>query len=172
MIVAAPAHAHRPLLCAIAPHVTRGVWVGTLYGQGGFDWAVASAFSSRARGVVAVTFGLTNIPWICQKVKYGASARIIGPKKKLYVAATPTTIAPQAALLVEALFGIPTETVANFLSLTLTPSNQIIHPARYYAIFHDYDGKKVYQRQSLPAKLFVRARCCSLRRALTLPCVF
>lgn len=153
IIVAAPAHAHGPLLVRIAPFVRTGTWIGTLFAQGGFDWAAAAAFRSRP-GVVSLVFGLQNIPWICQKVRYGHSARIIGPKQALYLAAYPTASAQLAARVVGDLFGIPCKTVPNFLSLTLTPSNQIIHPARYWAIFKDYDGKKVYDRASLPAKLY------------------
>ncbi|KAJ8540672.1 hypothetical protein ON010_g12555 [Phytophthora cinnamomi] len=49
----------------------------------------------------------------------------------------------------QTLFDIPCKTVANFLNLTLTPSNQIIHPARYYAIFRDWDGKRSYTHEEL-----------------------
>eukprot|EP00922_Rhytidocystis_sp_ex-Travisia-forbesii_P070138 GHVS01104834.1.p1 GENE.GHVS01104834.1~~GHVS01104834.1.p1 ORF type:complete len:261 (-),score=24.92 GHVS01104834.1:422-1204(-) len=39
-----------------------------------------------------------------------------------------------------ALLDIPTGSLPNFMTLTLSPSNQIIHPARYYGIFHKWDG--------------------------------
>lgn len=55
----------------------------------------------------------------------------------------------RAADLMASLFDIPCDTVANFLNLTLTPSNQIIHPARYYAIFRDWDGARTYSREEL-----------------------
>jgi hypothetical protein len=76
-------------------------------------------------------------------------ARIIGPKKSLYVACYPVEKRDEAAKLMEVLFDIPCRTVANFLNLTLTPSNQIIHPARYYAIFRDWDGKRTYTKDEL-----------------------
>jgi len=34
-------------------------------------------------------FGLLNIPWLCKMKVYGESARIIGPKKGLYMAMVP-----------------------------------------------------------------------------------
>ena len=76
-------------------------------------------------------------------------ARIIGPKQNLYVACYPVSLRDEAASLMESLFEIPCKTVANFLNLTLTPSNQIIHPARYYGIFHDWDGKRTYTKEEL-----------------------
>jgi opine dehydrogenase len=35
------------------------------------------------------------------------------------------------------------------LSLTLTPSNQIIHPGRIYGFFKDWDGKTPYKNLPL-----------------------
>jgi hypothetical protein len=75
--------------------------------------------------------------------------RIIGPKQCLYVACYPVERKDEAATLMQTLFDIPCKTVANFLNLTLTPSNQIIHPARYYAIFRDWDGKRSYSLEEL-----------------------
>ena len=56
------------------------------------------------------------------------AAIIVGPKKKLYVASYPVEQRNEMALRVEAMFDIPCGTVPNFLNLTLTPSNQILHP--------------------------------------------
>ncbi|CAM9481121.1 unnamed protein product [Heterosigma akashiwo] len=54
---------------------------------------------------------------------------------------------------VEALFDIPCQTLPNFLNLTLTPSNQILHPAQhYYGIFRDWDGRRTYTRDELAAR--------------------
>lgn len=55
-------------------------------------------------------------------------ALIVGPKKKLYVASYPVEQRDVMALRVEAMFDIPCGTIPNFLNLTLTPSNQILHP--------------------------------------------
>lgn len=75
---------------------------------------------------------------------------MIGPKKYLLSTAIPTSQNDTVAKLCENLFDIPTKTLPNFLCLTLTPSNQIIHPGRYYGIFKDWDGKKVYQQKDIP----------------------
>ncbi|CAM9320232.1 unnamed protein product, partial [Chrysoparadoxa australica] len=148
---AAPANAHPSLLAAIAPHVEDGVTVGTLFGQGGFDWAATHAFGKNFKKV-KVLFGLLNIPWICKTTKYGHSSRIIGPKKQLYAATYPVELVHQVADKITALFDIECLTLPNFLNLTLTPSNQIIHPARYFGIFRDWDGQRTYTRQELKAR--------------------
>lgn len=43
VIVAAPANAHPDILAAVAPHLKRGVKLGALFAQGGFDWAAKKA---------------------------------------------------------------------------------------------------------------------------------
>lgn len=151
VIVAAPAQAHPEILASIAPHLKPGAAVGALFAQGGFDWAAKKALGGRLNEL-SMLFGLQNIPWICKAYEYGHKARIIGPKKCLYVACFPVERKDRAAKLMQALFDIPCKTVANFLNLTLTPSNQIIHPARYYAIFRDWDGKKTYSKAELEAR--------------------
>lgn len=156
-LLGGPAQANPIYLKAIAPYVKDGAWVGALYAQGGFDWAASDAFGGveeiKKRNITL--FGLLNIPWICKKIEYGKSARMIGPKKQLYVASSPVEKAPEVAALMEKFFDIKTGTIANFMSLTLTPSNQIIHPARFYGIFSQegqlkWDGKSGYKNEDIP----------------------
>ncbi|CAK4075033.1 unnamed protein product [Aphanomyces euteiches] len=152
IFVAAPANAHPPILEKIAPYLKPGAILGALFAQGGFDWAAKRALGTDGLNRLHLLFGLQNIPWICKATTYGKEAKIIGPKKSLYVAAYPVERKEIAARCMEDLFDIPCATVANFLNLTLTPSNQIIHPARYYAIFRDWDGKKTYTKKELEAR--------------------
>jgi len=80
-------------------------------------------FGERLKKDGITIFGLLNIPWICKIVTYGEAVRIIGPKKALYCASYPHEEANKISLLLENMFDIPTFTVPNFLTLTLTPSN-------------------------------------------------
>jgi opine dehydrogenase len=50
----------------------------------------------------------------------------------------------------ELLFGIPTVPLPNFLCLTLTPSNQIIHPGRMLGVFSKWDGKSPIDPATVP----------------------
>ncbi|TDH65557.1 hypothetical protein CCR75_007811 [Bremia lactucae] len=144
VLITAPAHVHPAILEHIAPYLKSGVKLGALFAQGGFDWA-----AKKALGVEKLAKIDMNIPWICKTIEYGKKCRIIGPKQCLYVASYPVEKKQEAATLMQTLFDMPCKTVANFLNLTLTPSNQIIHPARYYAIFRDWDGKKTYTLEEL-----------------------
>jgi len=84
---------------------------------------------ARAPQVKAI-FGLQNIPWICKTTVYGSEARILGPKEALKAASSPVEHTAFVCGIVEQMFDITTGPLPNFLCLTLTPSNQIIHPAR------------------------------------------
>jgi len=152
VLVAAPAHVHGPILRKVAGHVKEGAMVGTIFAQGGFDWIARDALGPEGMAKVKAIFGLQNIPWICKTTHYGSESRLLGPKKSLDVVSYPVEAVDDVASTVESLFDIPTSTIPNFLSVTLTPSNQIIHPARYAAIFHDYDGERTYTHDELKAR--------------------
>lgn len=47
VLVAAPANAHPDILAAVAPHLKRGVKLGALFAQGGFDWAAKKALGDE-----------------------------------------------------------------------------------------------------------------------------
>jgi opine dehydrogenase len=147
-LLGGPSHAQPHLLQGIAPYVKKGAFIGALYGQGGVDWAAKHALGDKFKDVTI--FALQHIPWICTTITYGKECKMIGPKKFLLVSAVPLAQNDACARLSEKLFDIPTKTLPNFLCLTLTPSNQIIHPPRYYGIFKDWDGKKVYQQSEIP----------------------
>lgn len=104
-------------------------------------------FGSRLNEVTY--FGLFNIPWLCKIASYGESVRIIGPKAHLSVATSSSNDTELFSILL-GMYDIPVLKAPNFMSLTLTPSNQIIHPARVYAVFKNWDGGKVYQESEVP----------------------
>lgn len=76
--------------------------------------------------------------------------RVFGWLLFRYAAASPIERKGDAARLMEVLFGIPTVPLPNFLCLTLTPSNQIIHPGRMLGVFKDWDGKTPYDPKKIP----------------------
>jgi len=148
--VAAPSHVHGSILKRCAPYLKEGALIGTIFAQGGFDWIAKDAIGPSGMDKIKGVFGLQNIPWICKCTTYGEESRILGPKKELKVVASPIETTNDCAKVVESLFDIPATTLPNFLNVTLTPSNQIIHPARYVAIFRDYThGETTYSMEQL-----------------------
>ncbi len=150
LLVAGPSHLHGVILNKIAPFVDKDTWVGTVYGQGAFDLQARSVFGSALTKKNITIFALQNVPFICKIIEYGKSINIIGPKDHLYCASYPPERVHEASNMVSLLYYIPTIVIPNFLCITLTPSNQIIHPGRVYAIFRDWDGKTPTEADKLP----------------------
>ena len=93
-MIAGPACAHYEILKRCEPYVEKGAYVGTVFGQGGFDLQARSAFGEEElvkREIVV--FGLKHVPYLCKATKYGHEAKIIGVKTYLYAACFPLSAA-------------------------------------------------------------------------------
>jgi hypothetical protein len=155
IIISSPVSAHLDILRNIAPFVSPGSYLGTVFAQGGFQYKAKQAFNEIKRSTNnIIIFGCQYIPWACRIKNYGKCAILLGNKQYLCVAKLPS-VCPNVSKFdteMTRLFGIPVLPLSNFLSITLTPSNQIIHPARMYGLFGKdfYDNKEndiLYQHE-------------------------
>jgi len=147
IILCMPVHAYRLSLHAIAPYINKNkkVFVGTVYGQAGFNWMteeISREFSLEK--ITTFAFGL--IPWICRTAEYGKKGIIYGAKPLNIAAVHPKEDFDE---LNEKLFSKITydwfekgefRQADNFLSLTLSADNQIIHTARLFGLFLEEGG--------------------------------
>ncbi|MCF6278183.1 MAG: NAD(P)-binding domain-containing protein, partial [Anaerolineales bacterium] len=143
-----PVSQYRGALHRIAPHLsaTKNVYVGAVYGQAGFNWMVDEIKDSFAlKYIITFSFGL--IPWICRTHEYGKVGITYGVKPINIAAVEPEghfsflnkNIFEKVCL---DWFGSGEFKQAdNFLSLTFSVDNQIIHPARCYGLFMRYGGE-------------------------------
>ncbi len=147
IILCMPVHAYRQALHSIAGHIdnNKKVFIGTVFGQAGFNWMtkeIADEFSLDN----ITTFAIGLIPWICRTEKYGSAGIVYGAKPVNVAAVSPKKDFPMLneALLdkiVYGCFGHGRFTQAdNFISLTLSLDNQIIHTSRLYGLFLEEDG--------------------------------
>lgn len=142
IVLCMPVHKYRTCLQEIAPYIPsdKTVCVGALYGQAGFNWMVDEIKRQyQLKNVVTFSFGL--LPWICRIIEYGHIGVTYGGKAVNYAACYPQSFFPQ---LNEELFeniGFRwfgkghTEQSDNFLSLTLSVDNQIIHTSRCLGLY-------------------------------------
>lgn len=124
--------------------------MGSIFGQGGFDMQAHYALGDDIKNKNLTIFCLQYVPFLCKVVNYGKDVNIIGPKKHLYVTAYPVERVHEVCSIMSLAYFIPSVPMPNFLSLTLTPSNQIIHPGRVYAFFKDWDGKTPFNAKDMP----------------------
>lgn len=145
IVLCMPVHQYRVCLDKIGPFINKDktVFVGAMYGQGGFNWMVDEMKTRYSLdNIVSFAFGL--LPWVCRVAEYGKKGIVYGGKAVNYAACHPKSYFDQ---LNEELFenvGYKwfgkghTEQSDNFLSLTLSVDNQIIHISRCYGLYKVY----------------------------------
>lgn len=150
--ICSPAH-HKPaILRQIRPYLKEGAMVGSVFGQGAFDVQAFEALGEDIEKKKLTIFSLQYVPFICKVVNYGKDINIIGPKRYLYAASYPTENIHYVCNALSHMYFVPCVPVPNFLTLTLTPGNQIIHPGRVVGFFDKFPEKanKVLQLKDVP----------------------
>jgi len=127
-----PSNVFPSVIQQIRPHIKHKAWLGVMPGTGGAE------FYSAGLGMDCVLFGFQRVHGIARIKKYGRSVYDLGKKNQLYIASIPPEHTITVCLLVEQLLGIECNPLPNYLNVTLTPSNPILHTARLYSMFRDY----------------------------------
>jgi hypothetical protein len=145
-----PVHTQREVLQQIGPYLNNSktnVFVGTIYGQAGFNWMVHEMekdFGLTNTNIVCFAIGL--IPWICRTLEYGSRAANYGGKQVNICAVTPRDKfnSLNDLILDDICFNVigmgKFVQACSFLSLTLSVDNQIIHPSRCYGLWKACKG--------------------------------
>lgn len=128
----------------IRPYVdVRRTAVGTIFAQG-----LVHLLAQRIFGPEVRFFALRNIPWLCRVVTQGEESVVVGAKSSIGV----MTINIEEAWVkreVEPLFVVQKTgkwepvviMLPDFCPIVFNPANQIIHPARYWALFRNWHGQ-------------------------------
>ena len=143
-----PVSAYRKSLRKIAPFISadKKVYVGTVYGQGGFNWMtheIMEKFSLKN----LVTFAIGLIPWICRRKEYGHKGIVYGAKPINLAAVKPKSEFDHLnevllRKIVKDWFGHGEFLEADhFISLTMSVDNQIIHTSRMYGLYLEHGGQ-------------------------------
>lgn len=148
IILCMPVYQYRMALHRLAPYIGKNkqVVVGTVYGQGGFNWMMEEIMQKfQLSNIAYFAFGL--IPWVCRTKEYGHAGITYGVKARNAASVYPKE---HFARINDEFFDQicyrwfktgKVEQLDNFISITLSVDNQIIHPSRCYAICKKYGGK-------------------------------
>lgn len=140
IIVTFPATMMKQIATVIYDHCADSAIIGVVPGNGGSECAFGKCIK---RG--NVFFGIERVPAIARLVQKGRTVRSTGYRDELRVAAMPKKNACMCASLIESIFDIKTTVIPNFLNLTLTPSNPILHTTRLRSLFSDWREGLVYK---------------------------
>lgn len=143
IIVTFPATMMKDIANTIYEHSDAKSMIGVIPGNGGSECAFRKCIE---RG--NVFFGIERVPAIARLVEKGKSVKSTGYRDELHVAALPKKHAERCAAVIGGIFDMKTVVIPNFLNLTLTPSNPILHTTRLRTLFEDWHEGKVYE--SLP----------------------
>ncbi len=139
-----PASCFRELDKIISPYIKMGVYLGIIPGTGGAEFQFTKCIKKGA-----VLFGLQRVPAVARIIKYGHSVRTEGKRDKLKLAAIPNYHAKKLADLISKIFDMPCDILPNYLNVTLTPSNPILHTSRLRVLFKNYHDGIIYPENFL-----------------------
>lgn len=142
--VVLPAFMFHQIAEQMLPFIATGQKIICVPGSGGAEFAF-----SRHVKKGAILCGLQRVHSIARLKQYGQSVYMLGRKPAIQLASIPASEAAQAAESVSALLDLPCEVLENYLTVTLTPSNPILHTTRIYSMFHDYSAGKYYDHNIL-----------------------
>ncbi|MGF6400884.1 uncharacterized protein YbdZ (MbtH family) [Pseudomonas frederiksbergensis] len=140
VIITVPAHARPQMLQAIAPHLSadKPVYIGAIPGFCGFDWLAEAALAERPNLVI---WGMKDVPHTAFDLKPGLSIKMGGSKSQLYVATharESDASRQQLHTLLTVLYGPCVTLLDNYLEITLTPGNPIMHSSVIYGLIGPY----------------------------------
>ena len=144
VFVAYPAFKLPEIAEQMYPFIHRGLDICVLPGTGGAEFAFRECMKAGA-----VLYGLQRVPTVARLEKYGKRVRCEGLRPELFLASIPGKPAKGFSSFLSGLWAIPCHVLPNYLCVTLTPSNPILHTARLRNLFSDYDEGKIYDKNPL-----------------------
>ena len=144
IFVTLPAFMLRQTADRMLPYIKADMNICVLPGTGGAEFAFRECIKAGA-----TLFGLQRVPSVARLEQYGRRVRCEGLRNELCLASIPVSKAEELAAFMSDLWGIPCVALPNYLSVTLTPSNPILHTTRLRTLFADYEEGKVYDRNPL-----------------------
>lgn len=139
-----PSNIFSNMITVLEEHIRPGTYVGLIPGSGGCEFCCQNLVKKGC-----VVFGLQRVPAIARIKEYGKSVYATSRKKEVQIGAIPRENTQEVCKLMEEVLQMPCRALNNYLCVTLTPSNPILHTTRLYAMFHDYCEGKIYDRNFL-----------------------
>ncbi|MCI1269929.1 MAG: NAD/NADP octopine/nopaline dehydrogenase family protein [Ruminococcus sp.] len=142
--IAMPAMLFSSLADKLYDAVKPGQMIGVVPGSGGAEFAFHKLIDKGC-----TLFGLQRVHSIARLKEYGHSVYELGRKSELQIGSIPAERAEKICEIVQGFFDIPCRALPNYLCVTLTPSNPILHTTRLYSMFKDYKNGMTYPKNIL-----------------------
>ncbi len=139
IMITLPSTMMRYIADIIYEHTDIKTKIGVVPGNGGSECAFRKCID---RG--NAFFGIERVPAVARLLKKGEMVRSTGYRDELHVSSIPIGNVEQCCKIIERIFDIPCKAIPNFLNLTMTPSNPILHTTRLRTLFKDWKPGMVY----------------------------
>lgn len=136
VLLTLPGYLIEQTLRDIKPFLKKGAKVGSVVSSTGFFFMAHSILNKDT-----CLFGFQRVPFISRVTEYGKSAALLGYKKELLACIENGDLLTTQQLL-EDLFLTPVVTTENYLEVSLSNSNPILHTGRLYSLWGEDDLPK------------------------------
>lgn len=133
-----PAFLRKEFIENYGQYITKSTKLGFIPGYGGTEFFCKNLIE---KGIVI--FGLQRVPYVSRADSNKAT--IFSKKKELYLSTIPSKYAKEVSRDMSNFLDITSIPLKNYLAVTLTPTNPIIHIAGLWGAFRNYDNNKGYQ---------------------------
>ena len=140
IFITLPSFASKEIIKKSEEYIKPGTWIGFYPGTGGIEF-----ISKKLIDKGCIVFGTQRICSVVRLEKYGQHVVTAGKRKEIFLGSIPSNKASEVSNKFEELFDIKTTPLPNYLSVTLTPSNPILHPSRLFTLFKDYQKGVIYK---------------------------
>lgn len=141
IFVTFPAFSMKEIAKNILPYAKKGLKIALIPGTGGGECAFKECLEKGC-----IIMGLQRVPSVARVVDYGKKVCAVGYRKELHLATLPSQSVQECCSLMETLFSMPCNMIKDYLNITLTPSNPILHTSRLRAIFENYEDGVTYEK--------------------------
>lgn len=124
--------------------ISRNTVLCVFPGTGGAEFA----FKNLVKKGITLA-GLQRVPYIARVKEKGKIVKMSGKKSELFLGSIPTSDCEKICRDFEKMFSVPCHSLPNYLSVTFTPSNPILHTTRLYSMFKDNPANYEYDRNFL-----------------------
>ncbi len=144
VFVTHPAFNLKSIADQILPYITKETIICVLPGTGGAEFSFRECIKAGA-----TLIGLQRVPSVARLEQYGNKVRCEGLRNELFMASIPACADNDFADFLSFLWDIPCTILPNYLCVTLTPSNPLLHTTRLKTLFSDYENGLIYDRNPL-----------------------
>ncbi len=143
ILLCLPGFAIKDTLKAIKPYIT-SQYVGSVVCSSGFFFAAHEIFSKET-----ALYGFQRVPFVSRVEKYGEQANLLGFRERLYMVCENIEDKQELADFWAEHLYTPVSLLNNYLEVSLTNSNPLLHPSRLYGLWYNWHEGVVYEHRPL-----------------------